>query len=70
MLQTDDFIDGKVTAGSHARQVKNNTQLSTKAPYTKERFYRVQSDHARHPDASGLGLSIAQAIAHAHQGKI
>ena len=36
LLQTDDFIDGKITAGWHARKVKNNTQLSTKASYAKE----------------------------------
>ena len=35
-LQTDDFIDGKTTAGWHARLVKDNTQLSSKAPYAKE----------------------------------
>lgn len=35
-LQTDDFIDGKTTAGWHARIVKDNTQLSSKAPYGKE----------------------------------
>ncbi len=35
-LQTKDFIDGKTTAGWHARTVKENTQLSSKAPYAKE----------------------------------
>lgn len=35
-LQTDDFIDGKTTAGWHARIVKENTQLSSKATYAKE----------------------------------
>lgn len=35
-LQTDDFIDGKITAGWHARTVKENTQLSGKAPYAQE----------------------------------
>ena len=35
-LQTDDFVDGKTTAGWHARIVKENTQLSNKATYAKE----------------------------------
>ncbi len=35
-LKTDDFIDGKTTAGWHARIVKENTQLSSKATYAQE----------------------------------
>lgn len=35
-LQTDDFVDGKTTAGWHARIVKENTQLSSQATYAKE----------------------------------
>ncbi len=35
-LKTDDFIDGKTTAGWHARIVKENSQLSSKAPYARE----------------------------------
>jgi signal transduction histidine kinase len=35
-----------------------------------DRFYRVSSDRSRSNGGSGLGLAIAQAIVHAHQGKI
>lgn len=35
-----------------------------------DRFYRVNSDRARHTGGAGLGLSIAMAIAQAHHGTI
>ena len=35
-----------------------------------ERFYRVDKARSRHSGGSGLGLSIAMAIAKAHQGEI
>ena len=39
-------------------------------PRIFDRFYRVKSQQTREVKGSGLGLSIAQAIAQAHRGKI
>ena len=48
-LDTADFIDGKTTAGWHARAVKHNTQLTSKAPYAKELTDLVKNALLRSP---------------------
>ena len=35
-LQTADFVDGKTTAGWHARLVKHNRQLKTNTAYGQD----------------------------------
>lgn len=48
-LDTTDFVDGKTTAGWHAKSVKHNTQLTSKAPYTKELTNLVKTALLRSP---------------------
>ena len=48
-LDPQDFIDGKLTAGWHAKLVKNNTQLTKKAEYTSELTEMVSSALWRNP---------------------
>ena len=49
LLDPQDFIDGKLTAGWHAKLVKNNTQLTKKAEYTSELTEIVSSALWRNP---------------------
>lgn len=48
-LDTTDFVDGKTTAGWHARTVKYNTQLTSKAPYAQELTDLVKTALMRNP---------------------
>lgn len=48
-LDANDFVDGKTTAGWHARTVKQNTQLSSKVPYAKELTDLIKTALLRHP---------------------
>lgn len=43
---------------------------ATALPQLFDRFYRVDTARTRHSGGSGLGLSIVQAILHAHHGSI
>lgn len=49
VLATADFVDGKTTAGWHAKLVKNNTQLAGKATCSVDLKERVKSALLRHP---------------------
>lgn len=48
-LDTADFVDGKSTAGWHARVVKQNTQLTSKATYAKDLVDLVKTALLRSP---------------------
>lgn len=48
-IAVTDFVDGKTTAGWHAREVKHNAQLSRKATYAQELKDLVKSALKRHP---------------------
>ena len=48
-LQTGDFVDGKTTAGWHARTVKNNTQLSSNVTYAKKMKELIKLALEQHP---------------------
>lgn len=39
-------------------------------PRIFDRFYRVQSDRARHTGGSGLGLALVERIVRAHEGRV
>jgi signal transduction histidine kinase len=43
---------------------------ASEQPHIFDRFYRVNQDRARHTGGSGLGLSLAMAIAQAHHSTI
>ena len=48
-LESANFVDGKVTAGWHARLVKHNTQLPKDAPVLKEVRSHITAAIQRHP---------------------
>ncbi|MBW4622096.1 MAG: Fe2+-dependent dioxygenase [Cyanosarcina radialis HA8281-LM2] len=48
-LNESDFVDGKITAGWHAKLVKNNTQISSQIGYLQELRSLVETALERHP---------------------
>ncbi len=49
MLAEAEFVDGKATAGWHAKQVKQNLQMQKKAPQAADLKKLVESALKRHP---------------------
>lgn len=48
-LEGAEFIDGKLTAGWHAKQVKNNTQLKSVSPVAEDLSKRLNSILLKNP---------------------
>ncbi|HEY9861224.1 MAG TPA: Fe2+-dependent dioxygenase [Candidatus Obscuribacterales bacterium] len=48
-LDTSDFVDGKTTAGWHAKLVKQNTQLKNEASYSQDLKEIIQNALKRNP---------------------
>jgi PKHD-type hydroxylase len=60
-LNPDDFVDGKTTAGWHAKLVKDNTQLKQNAPQTKDLKQMIASAMKRNPI---LDIGVRPKIVH------
>jgi PKHD-type hydroxylase len=48
-LETAEIVDGKATAGWHAKAVKNNQQLAAKQPITQALIEQIQQRCLQHP---------------------
>ncbi|MBO1582135.1 cell wall metabolism sensor histidine kinase WalK [Bacillus sp. XF8] len=77
-VQYTDPVRGKITISLMVlyNQVEISVQdngsgiESENLPYVFDRFYRIHSSRTRQHGGAGLGLSITQAIAHAHGGTV
>ncbi|NJM56959.1 MAG: Fe2+-dependent dioxygenase [Synechococcales cyanobacterium RU_4_20] len=49
ILAVAEFVDGKLTAGWHAKAVKHNQQLKTALPEAQDLKHKVHSAFVRHP---------------------
>ena len=63
LLETSEFVDGKLSAGDEARQVKSNEELSPNSPQRRRLDANVMSALIQHPEYKNAALPLKVATA-------
>lgn len=63
LLETAEFVDGKLSAGDEARQVKSNEELSPNSPQRRRLDANVMSALIQHPEYKNAALPLKVATA-------